>query len=164
MNQKTVSREECEAWKNRADDAGRLARAHLELLSENVEWGKTVAWLDKEVDKLRSQKAALEDANGKIGRQLLEHSEEVNKRGERIVVLKSRLGIMTKLAVAQKEINEALESQLAEARRVLGIVAPYHQDCYCHDDDGLSGKCVHCVIIDAAGALRTKPEATDNRS
>ncbi len=52
-----------------------------------------------------------------------------------------------------------LESRLADARRVLGIVAPYHEDCYCDEDDGLSGKCVHCVIIDAAGALRAKPDA-----
>ncbi len=71
---------------------------------------------------------------------------------------------------AQQTIDElrnqvaALESQLAEARKVLEIIAPYHEDCYCDDDDGITGKCLHCIILDATGALRAKPEAMPVRS
>ncbi len=75
-------------------------------------------------------------------------------------LLESRLQECIKSHQKRNAELAALEDQLDEARRVLGIVAPYHENCYCHDDDGLSGKCVHCVIIDAAGSLRAKPEAT----
>ncbi len=87
--------------------------------------------IKSERDELRSQKAALE----------------------------SKLADCTKSHQKRNAELAALEDKLAEARRVLGIVAPYHDDCYCHEDDGLSGKCVHCVIIDAADALSAKPEA-----
>ncbi len=109
------------------------------------------------IDELRSQKAALESEVKKEQRRIGAIFLEREDYRAQVAALKSKLQECIKSHQKRNGELAALEYQLAEARRVLGIVAPYHEDCYCNDDDGLSGKCVHCVIIDAAGALRAKP-------
>ncbi len=113
-----------------------------------------------ERDELRRQKALLES-------RLQECIKSHQKRNAELAALEEQLAEALEernTAIAQyrteQDLYDHTKDQLADARRVLGIVAPYHKDCYCNEDDGLSGKCVHCVIIDAAAALRAKPEAT----
>ncbi len=156
MNQNTVTRDDCMliAGGPYSEEIRRLARAHLESLTE--------------ADELRSQKAALE----------------------------SRLDIMTKIAVAQSEISEAIESQLeqvnqrdnlalrvanervkvfesqlAEARKALGrIYTLCNEGCLVgelEEPDDITViewiektalEAISEEAIDAAGALRAKPD------
>ncbi len=161
MNQNTVTREECQIFSRYNDgQIQRLARAHLELLSE-VKLEKTVretaeresaqhaertAQLYIERDELRSQKAALESQ--------LAESQGLNK---------TRLIERNNAQAAEKRAME----QLAEARescaKVADKIAQYYLDL------NFEYSCTSAMVakkiaadtraIDAAGALRAKPEA-----
>ncbi len=161
MNQNTVTREvllgqpvdrlvEIIYHKNEIIDELRSQKAALE--SEVKKEQRRIGAIFLEREDYRAQVAALEELKRRWNRAASKYAcgSEFIDDPERVFAQ-----VEQSLDLREKIRTKALESQLAEARRVLGIVAPYHEDCYCHDDDGLSGKCVHCVIIDAAGALRS---------
>ncbi len=167
-NQNTVTRAECFEWTQftngpllSREDAKRLARAHLELLDKvNKTWRCFHCGFETcdpaEAEAHFGERDDPEEFTptctwwSKLTRE--ERAQEIQDLQRQFTAEQDENGTL-RIKI------EGLEYRLVEARRVLGIVAPYHEDCYCNDDDGLSGKCVHCVIIDAAAALRAKPEA-----
>ncbi len=193
MNQNTVTREEVQKW---IDENGmadwplhydgfteRLARAHLESLDKVNEMEQCCALycstrlehspdcrltLRIERDELRSQKAALEKELAEESKLKSHFYFESEQKHIEKAALESRLDVMVKLAVAQKEINEALESQLADARkdteRLDWREAHPKNGFGLYSDgtwaDGKGGShTTYRDAIDAAGALRAKPEA-----
>ncbi len=90
--------------------------------------------LQTEIDELRSQKAALE----------------------------ARLDVMTKIAAAQREISEALETQLAEARKRNAEAYSLTTAALAEPPDTGSKTLIEIATAlegDAAGAESAKPEA-----
>ncbi len=164
-NQNTVTREECEAILNPKVPVGhiyqpptelekRLAHAHLELLDANAALESNFKASERAKGIARCEWQAAQDKLAEIEHNLIRITGIETDYVTNIEALSSQRDEL-------RSQKAALESQLAEARKVLEIIAPYHEDCYCDDGDGITGKCLHCIILDATGALRAKPEAGD---
>ncbi len=148
-NQNTVTRSECQTIESQYRDTriGRLARAYLELLSER--------------DELRSQKAALEsqlaDLKDQLARSYRERDDSIQKLSEQLAEAKASIGTIL-------IERETAKEQLAEAWKAIDEAGKLSTG-WKHGNEGihllkiqsiLSG---HGEAIDAAGALRAKPEA-----
>lgn len=82
--------------------------------------------------------------------------EVVSPERDELRSLRAQLKEQKAATLTQFGIQRAAQAQLERTKEVqaklvaaLKVVEPYHEDCYCDEDDGLDGKCLHCIISKA---------------
>ncbi len=159
VNQNTVSREEIETWaKNRSDDAGRLARAHLELLEwqegarENAgdlackvgadpehmddaaTWHATV----QGIKKLLDEKVTLAEQNATLRLLMAEQNEKALGVIDDIVKVEGERDELQSQKAALEKRNSDLDESLTQANREIFNTRDHRAKAYKERDDALN--------------------------